>query len=397
MSCPDAIVLGAGIAGATAARSLAERGLRVTVLEAQQPGHGASGNPLALIYPKLIKAHQLDDSLQAQGYLHVLARLKAPEFSSSFRQTGVLWLDTPQHPAQLAADHPWLGHQALPLTGPEAEHRTGLTGLGPGILLPQAGVVSPQRLLSALLSHALIAVETGVEAIHWARVSGQWQVHTTQGPVWQADTLVLAQAGAVLGGSLRLALPLRPVRGQIARIPGPHALTMGLVYGGYLAPDDAGGLCVGATFQPGRHDVSPTRDDQVTLATQLQQQLPDLWSRLPPVDVWQARAAIRWQTPDYLPLVGPLPDRAALARFCQDTPWSRHPHYPARDTRQRLWVSAGHGARGFTQAWLAAEMLAAQITGQTSAADERWAELLRPDRFWLRAWRRGEVLSSSVR
>jgi tRNA 5-methylaminomethyl-2-thiouridine biosynthesis bifunctional protein len=53
----DAVVVGAGLAGAAAARALAQAGLRVTVLDtAAEPANGASGMPQVLVFPDVERA-----------------------------------------------------------------------------------------------------------------------------------------------------------------------------------------------------------------------------------------------------------------------------------------------------------------------------------------------------
>ncbi|CAN0604508.1 unnamed protein product, partial [Ectocarpus sp. 12 AP-2014] len=56
-------VIGAGIAGLHCAWSLAQRGHRVTLVDQSQPLSGASGNPLALLNPKLCPITQCHDHL----------------------------------------------------------------------------------------------------------------------------------------------------------------------------------------------------------------------------------------------------------------------------------------------------------------------------------------------
>lgn len=46
-------IIGAGIAGCTLARNLAERGLSVTLVDSHGPGNGASGNAQGALYVKL--------------------------------------------------------------------------------------------------------------------------------------------------------------------------------------------------------------------------------------------------------------------------------------------------------------------------------------------------------
>ena len=47
----NAIVIGAGIAGASVARQLARRGIAVKVIEQATPAAGGSGNPVAIVRP----------------------------------------------------------------------------------------------------------------------------------------------------------------------------------------------------------------------------------------------------------------------------------------------------------------------------------------------------------
>ncbi|HBS43097.1 MAG TPA: bifunctional tRNA (5-methylaminomethyl-2-thiouridine)(34)-methyltransferase MnmD/FAD-dependent 5-carboxymethylaminomethyl-2-thiouridine(34) oxidoreductase MnmC, partial [Oceanospirillales bacterium] len=60
----DVVVVGAGLAGCSTARALAERGIRVTLLDGEGIASGASGNPQGGLYIKLAA----DDSAQHSGF-----------------------------------------------------------------------------------------------------------------------------------------------------------------------------------------------------------------------------------------------------------------------------------------------------------------------------------------
>lgn len=393
MSCPepDVLIVGAGIAGASCAWTLAERGWRVQVLEARQPGHGASGNPAALLYPKLVAANDIDSNLQAQSYRLALQRLQAPPLRSSYRATGLLWLETDGKPL-ITSDHPWLGQDVWPLDAATASALAGLPINQTACWLPAAGLVDPAKLLATLLHHDQVVLHTQAEVVAVSSTADRWRVRTEDGRQWSAPHLVLAHAGAAKALPLASRLPLLPVRGQVSRLASPLIPACSISYGGYVAPLPGGELCLGATFQRGRDDASPTLADQQQNFDELKRHLPVLAEHLPPLAQWRARAAIRWQTPDYLPLAGPLPDLAALEDFCRHTPWGRHPQRPAIPARHTLQVSLAHGAKGFSQAWLAAELIADNLEGRPPASSgPDWQEMLRPDRFLLRAWRRGRL------
>ena len=64
------IVIGAGVSGLLTAWSLANRGIPVTLLDKSAPLAGASGNPRALLAPKMTPIHHVDEHLHTIGYLY---------------------------------------------------------------------------------------------------------------------------------------------------------------------------------------------------------------------------------------------------------------------------------------------------------------------------------------
>lgn len=392
MSCPkpDVLVIGAGIAGASVAWSLAERGLRVTVLEAHEPGHGGSGNPEALLYPKLVKAADLNGNLHTFAYLHALKVLQDTRLSAHFKATGVLYLRAHDevHPI-VDEQHPWFQHYVWTLTAQQAAECAGIDISHRAYWLPQAGVISPRGLLSALLSHPLITLENGFEVLSIKDDGHNWCVYHEQ-QRYEAPFLVVANAGAAQCLKPCANLPIKPVRGQISLFSHEQGPKVAIAYGGYLAPSGSTEFCMGATFQRGRTDCSPSAADQNSNLNALAEWLPELAQKLPEVSSWRARASIRWQTPDYLPLVGALPDMQALKQSLMTNTWARNPQWPAY-TPQRLQVSLAHGSKGFSQAWVAAQIIANNITEQPQGEFDVFCQALRPDRFLLRQWRRGQL------
>ena len=80
-----AIVIGGGIAGCSTAFALAKRGISVTLLERQSNiASGASGNPLAALYPKLGLSQTLADTLTMQGFAFTQQLLQSLPNTSHF-------------------------------------------------------------------------------------------------------------------------------------------------------------------------------------------------------------------------------------------------------------------------------------------------------------------------
>lgn len=382
------VVVGAGIAGACCAWTLARRGYRVTVLDASSgPGSGGSGNPLAIVYPKLVNAALTPTHLQSLAYLHTLALLKEPLLALHFQQTGVLWLDQPGSLRDVDATHPWWQKQVWRLSAEAASEQAGVPLTQSALWLPDAGVIRTHGLLRALLSEPNIRSVFNARVQATTRRESDWGISTTQG-LFAADALVLAYAGE---SSLTLTdgLPLRPVRGQISQFESSLPLRTTLCYGGYLTPADGGYHSLGATFSPQDRQTDVRAEDNAYNAEALAHAVPALTSSLPPLTSWKARASLRWQTPDFSPMAG-RHDPSLLSALSAHPP-RRHRPVLAQAEQPPLFVSIGHGAKGYTQAWVAAEIITNQLANMPSPWPESITAQLAPDRFIWRDWQRGRL------
>ena len=114
------------------------------------------------------------------------------------------------------------------------------------------------------------------------------------------------------------------------------------------------------------------------------------WSRprRPQLSGWNkldGRVGFRCASPDYLPLVGPVPERDA---FCADYAGlrknARRPIAKSGSYLPGLYLSTAHGSRGLTSTPLASELLAAQINGEPWPVDASLYRALAPARFLVR-------------
>ncbi len=103
----------------------------------------------------------------------------------------------------------------------------------------------------------------------------------------------------------------------------------------------------------------------------------------------EGRVGFRCQTPDYLPVAGPLPDPQIFAQIYDDIgkgflkrEFERCPLLPG------LYITTGHGSKGITSSLLAAEILAGYITGEPQPVDRDVLFAVHPARFLLRGIRR---------
>ncbi|HEP8616016.1 TPA: bifunctional tRNA (5-methylaminomethyl-2-thiouridine)(34)-methyltransferase MnmD/FAD-dependent 5-carboxymethylaminomethyl-2-thiouridine(34) oxidoreductase MnmC, partial [Pseudomonas aeruginosa] len=114
-------------------------------------------------------------------------------------------------------------------------------------------------------------------------------------------------------------LPLKRIRGQVTRLPATpqsRALRTVVCAEGYVAPPRGDEHTLGASFDFKSEDLAPTLAEHQGNLELLREISPDLLQRLGaddlPLERLEGRAAFRCTSPDYLPLVGPLAERAAF-------------------------------------------------------------------------------------
>ena len=392
-------IVGAGIAGATIARALAERNIKVTVFEqGSAPGSAASGNDQGILYAKL------SPKPGPNGDFNLLALQYAQRFypaicPQAVHFDGLLQLAQTEKEHQLQqqiVDQLALDGDAKlaqPVTASDASTLAGVHLTVPGLYFPNAGWLRPRQVCASLLEHPNIETrfDTTVEGAH--HIENHWQLKTSGMPVSSKfDALVLCTANFNRQFPQAAPLPLQPIRGQVSfaeATADSEKLKLALCAEGYIAPANRGegrlSHSFGATFKLKQTDIE-IRDEEHeenlhTLSTLLPA-IADSFRNQP----LKGRAALRAATPDYLPMAGPVADWAQL----EDT------YHPLRKNRKQLidrrtpyqpglYVLAGLGSRGFTYAPLAAEVLAGWITGEVMPVSEELVKALHPMRFAIRA------------
>jgi tRNA 5-methylaminomethyl-2-thiouridine biosynthesis bifunctional protein len=340
-------VVGAGIGGVLAALALQARGVAVTLIEADEPGSGASGNPLGLVMPRLDATDGPLSRLLVSAFVHAVRFYK--DLPADLWETvEVAQLTTSdvevRRAAKVLADPPldadWLG--ALPGEAGLC-HRNGL-------ILKPAEVV--RHLAERFVSGGGKLLKAEVTDLR--RAGDRWRVAELE-----ADAVVLAAGAATARLDQAQVLPLVGRLGQVdwhadtgpplARTSGSYVLRAGgiMLYGATFGPDPGGPPC------PTPEASAENRASLAALAADLAEGLPA---------GTHARAGVRATLPDRLPLVGPMPDASGAV-------------IPG------LWVLGGFGARGLAWAPLLAELLADLMTGDPPSVPEAARKLISPLRF----------------
>lgn len=388
----QAVVVGAGLAGAAVARALAERGLRVTVLEkADDVATGASGNPAGLFHGTV----NPDDGPHAR--LFRSAALLAEQHYRRALAAGVpgqvdgLLRLAPQRPGErepqavLAANGLTAGFVQW-LDAAAASAHAGVAVQQPCWYYPGGGWVSPPAWVRHALDHPRIHVRTACAVAALQREGSQWICRNTHGmELARTPLLVLAQAGAAdsllrpLGHS---GWPLQSSRGQVSFWPVDAAQALRLpVAGDGYAIATPHGLLFGATRQTGDDDPNLREEDHRYNLARLERLLgADFTSGLPPISSLQGRVGWRLAAEDRLPVAGAVPLLGQAVRATQLRLLPRE---------SGLFVLTALGARGLTLAPLLAELVAAQATGAPWPLEQDLADAVDPGRWLVRQARLG--------
>ena len=368
----EVAVIGAGLAGAQVAWALTQRGLQVHLFEQHaQVAQQASAHRQAVLYAKLGVQPSPHCQFYAQG-LDYSARLLRQFFSDCWQPCGVLQLayDAAEQQRQQRFIQAGLFPSSLlrPVTAKQAQALAGIPIQAPGLFCAQGGYVDVPRWCEQLCQAAKLWLDTLIERIDWDETAGRWQLHSAQG-LHQADAVVIANATQARQFAQTAALPLHSIRGQTTALhPVPSLMGLRAVVCGEssIAPYTAQGLAtLGATFD--RQDADPwvrlsSHQHNLHSAVRL---LPHLSEDELVAQLYDGQVGFRCCTPDYLPVVGPVPQAPNWHH-----PWLQRKHHGPKAQPDlyypRLYCSLGHGSKGLCSTALSAELLVALI------CDEPW-------------------------
>jgi glycine/D-amino acid oxidase-like deaminating enzyme len=209
----DVVVVGGGVTGLSTALHLAERGAGVVLLEAEEPGWGASGRNGGQVNPGL--KHDPDEVERSfgkdlGGRMNALAGgapgfvfdlIERHDIRCDARRNGTLRAAVRvKHAVEVRATAEQLARRGAPvelLEGPSLEHATGTQRYRVAMLDRRGGDLNPLSFARGLTRAALgagAAVHGGTRALAMNRIGALWQVRTATGTV-SAQQAVLATNG----------------------------------------------------------------------------------------------------------------------------------------------------------------------------------------------------------
>jgi glycine oxidase len=314
---PDLVVLGGGVAGLTAALAAAGRGMRVTVVDQARAGAASRASagmlaPSIAGMPDAVRPSALEARDVYPGFLAMLrdrTDLEVPLDRNGILELASSESDLEQRAARAGANAERLDARALAALEP------ALGGHAGAVLHRDDGAVDPVRLMAALdvavARQARITRLTDEVASFDAR--GNLPAFRSRGGTRYASRRLLLAGGAWAGTlpGLPRAIPVRPVRGQLARLEGLPIRHVVHMADGYLVPR-AGMLIVGATNEEAGFESSTTPRGLAALRSTATRAVPVL-GHAPLAEHW---AGLRPITPDGLPILGADPAVPALCYAC---------------------------------------------------------------------------------
>lgn len=387
-----AIIIGAGLAGCTSARALAERGWQITLIERHnRVAAEASGNPQGVLYAKL--SHK--DEAQAEfnlASLQFAQSFYAERWPSIGAKTGVLQLAHCEPEQVLHAQLREKFSNSLALVQfvdpARASEIAGIQLEQSALYFPAAGWINPPALCAQLIDHPNIKLITGLDALAIERVEGRWCIN--QAAALTAPVIIIANARDAEGFAQTRHLPIKSIRGQTTFLPATSVsqlIKTVICSEGYIAPAQADFHCTGATFNLRETTRELRTEDHIANLENLRAPLPGLYNEWSAVDVESlaGRVAFRCTLPDYLPAVGPVADEQTMLQSF--APLRKNARAFVQATGEYwpgLYMNIGHGSRGLAYTPLCAEILAAQINREPAPVANELIHALNPARFLIR-------------
>ncbi len=399
-----AAIIGGGLAGTACAYSLAQRGWQVHLYEREADlAQLTSGNPAGVLSVNLSIHNRVHNRFYQYSYYYAVNHLQQlfahEKLTNSFNRCGVLQFAVNEKEAaeqkSLIDQQLWPNNWLQTVSAKQASELSGIPCHVGGLLFPKSGWIQPYALCHQQCQHPNIKIHFSQSVEQLIFNENHWYLLDEKlNELNKTSVVVIANAMDALKFSQTKNLPLRPMRGQVSLLPSTQAseqLKTVLSYEGYTTPAQNSWHSVGATFSPNDVDYSIRMQDHKMNIDLLQQHFPEFHQYLfeNSNTLLQGRVGMRCQTPDYLPITGPVANEdffienyAALRTGHAHQKLSSGHYWPG------LYVSLGHGSRGLTTTNFCAEIIASELDQDFFPAETSVVSALHPARFLIRNLKR---------
>lgn len=333
---PDRVsILGAGLAGTSAAYALAQYNIPATLYDPNGIAGGASGNPLGMINPR-ISAHRTPESDFYTAAFAMTARCFTAIQGVDYRQCGSLHLitddDKSKRFTQTLSNWGWSDETMRLVDADAASTIAGIPVTKPALYLPLAGYINPSALCR---SYAM-----GVECK----------------PIYMPDGAPVIYAHG-MGILEHMDLPIHTVRGQISRVKSTdisQQLKTNIAYGGYISAYQGNGHICGSTFQKWLSHTTVLEEDHRAILARLHEAVPSLIGLH---EITGGRASLRVSSRDRFPIAG------------------------AVEGQEGAYLTTAHGSHGIVSTLAIAHVLADMLRGGIKCLSRSSLSALNLSRF----------------
>ncbi|MFT4091625.1 MAG: tRNA (5-methylaminomethyl-2-thiouridine)(34)-methyltransferase MnmD [Asticcacaulis sp.] len=334
-------IIGAGIAGVSVVRALAEKGIDADLFDAHGLGGGASGNRAGLMTPRLDAGGGTISQLFADGfyYAYGLYNRLCPEAIIS---QGVQQIPSgPRDSGRFQKIAQQAGFAA-----------DDMSADANGLLMHKALAIEPLRVLEALKGPQAVVTD---RIVRMERQEDGWRLYGEGGTYDGYDQIFITCGDGLFDLKAILAdeLDLRPVRGQIEVAQSSQRSSQAAAWGGYYVPVPEG-FVFGSTHIRGDRGAEVRVEDRTRNLETLSQARTDEAASVVSEEL-HSRASIRMTTRDHLPVMG--------------------------EVENGVFVLTGLGARGFCLGPLLGQALVAQALGFPSPLSHSMQAILSHKRF----------------
>jgi glycine oxidase len=314
------IVVGAGIAGCAVAYELARRGAQVHIVDARQPGRGATFASAGILAPA-VEGHNPDllhlTSCSLAAYDDFIRRVRLDSnVDIDYGRSGTLQVAFTSEQAAVLSDSAarcaasGIGHAMLDAAGARALEPQVSSEVISALHIPTQGYVSVEQLVSALVqavvSRGAIVTNSRVDRIEQ---TPQGVAAITSRERIDADAVVVASGSwPVPTGRARSERreskgpAVKPIRGQLLHLQVDEPIASRVLWGPdcYIVPWRNRTTLVGATVEDVGFDESATVEGVRSLLTAAVAVAP----ALDRARFLEVRVGLRPKTNDELPAIG---------------------------------------------------------------------------------------------
>lgn len=348
-------VIGGGIAGASVAQCLHQKGCYITIFEKTGIASGGSGNSIGLCNPRITynRGHEADFYSSAFVNAHRLFKKISSHHDIGFRGCGNLHAITDNQKEKrfggFVENWGWHKDHAQILNPDLSSDIAGIKLNHSNLYLPDACMVSPKKLTEFLASSVSLIL---YDVITIEKNGDNWRVNDND-----FDVVILTGGFDVLKFPMAEHLPLQKIRGQITKVVVSDLykkLKVNLSYGGYSSVAVNGEAIIGSTFQHWIDTDTLRPEDDDDNINKLKSVAPELTDGLM---VTGGRASFRCAAKDRTPVIGKI------------------------DGFENLYISTAHGSHGILSSLIGAEFLSAKIVGGPDILPMSVEKALSPNRF----------------